>query len=152
MVKEPKNSMIESDTLGKDSDPGTYDAKYLVAALLIFVAKGNDEISSPESDEMLRLLSDHFNLQSAESLGLLTRVMADIADNPDFDVLLQELSVLLAPPEKEEVAVMMLKIVAADGRRDVEEMDQFQQAATLIGVSSDGLHRAYDRYFAETQA
>lgn len=134
------------------SGPDRYDEKYLVAALLIYVAKGNDEISGRESDEMLRLLNDHFGLPSAQSLELLTRAVADIAEDSDFESRLQESSVLLSPQEKEEAAVMMLKIVAADGRRDVEEMDKFQQAAALIGLSSEALHRAYDRYFAETQA
>ena len=45
---------------------------------------------------------------------------------------------------------MMLKVVAADGRREVDELEKFQRAATIIGISAETLHRAYDRYFEET--
>ena len=46
---------------------------------------------------------------------------------------------------------MMLKVVAADGRRDIRELEKFQVAAKIIGISTETLHGAYDRYFAETQ-
>ena len=46
---------------------------------------------------------------------------------------------------------MMLKVVAADGRKDAEEMEKLRQAAEIISIPPDVLHRAYDRYFEETQ-
>ena len=48
------------------------------------------------------------------------------------------------------VAVWGLKVVAADGRRDVAEMEQFSRAMEAIDVSPEIMHRAFDRYFAET--
>ena len=153
MIEEPKPPRIEDDALIVETQSTTevYDAKYLVAGLLVYVAKGDGNISSEETAEMLALLTRHFSLQSAESLELLTRAMSDIAENPDFENLLRDLSPLLDQDEKGEVTLMMLKIVAADGRRDVDELDKFQTGAKIIGVSADDLHRAYDRYFAETQ-
>lgn len=47
---------------------------------------------------------------------------------------------------------MMLKVVAADGDRDAEEMEKLRRAAELLEISADVVHRAYDRYFEETQA
>lgn len=151
-IEEPKAPRVEDDALIIETRSTTevYDAKYLVSALLVFVAKGDGKISSEETAEMLRLVSDHFDLQSSQSLELLTRAMADIAENPDFENLLKELAVLLNEIEKEDVCLMMLKIVAADGRREVDELEKFQRAATVIGISADTLHRAYDRYFEET--
>ena len=61
-----------------------------MSALLVFVAKGDGEITSEETAEMLRLVSDHFDLQSSQSLELLTQAMTDIAENPDFENLLRE--------------------------------------------------------------
>lgn len=151
-IEEPKAPRIQDDALIIETQTKTevYDAKYLVSALLVFVAKGDGEITSEETAEMLRLVSDHFDLQSSQSLELLTRAMADIAENPDFENLLKELAVLLNEIEKENVCLMMLKVVAADGRREVDELERFQRAATIIGISAETLHRAYDRYFEET--
>ncbi len=116
------------------------------------MAKGDGQISSEESAEMLHLVTSHFDLPSAQSLELLTKAMSDIAENSNFENLLGELSVLLSQEDKEEVTLMMLKVVAADGRRDIEELEKFQVAARTIGITAETLHGAYDRYFAETQA
>jgi uncharacterized tellurite resistance protein B-like protein len=154
MNEEPKQPRIEGDGLIVETRNTTqvYDVKYLVAALLVFVAKGDGSISGPESGEMVELVSAHFNIASAQSLELLTNVIEDIAENPDLENLLKDLGKLVSIAEKEEIALMMLKVVAADGRKDAEEMDKLRHAADLIDIPADTLHRAYDRYFEETQA
>ena len=127
-----------------------YDAQFLVAALCVFVAKSDGPISEQETEEMLHLVGDHFHLESAESLSLLTRAMADLADNPDLVSLLRQLATVLSPEEKEDVAVMLLKVVAADGRKDAEEMEALSAAAEIIDIAPDLVHNAFDRYFADT--
>jgi uncharacterized tellurite resistance protein B-like protein len=129
-----------------------YDSKYLVAALLISIAKSDGHISENETAKMLQLVGDHFQLKSSESLELLTRAMANLAENPDLTNLLKELSSVLTSADKEDVAVMLLKVVAADGRQDAEEMDTLSQAAEIIDISSESMHRAFDRYFDEKTA
>ncbi len=150
--KETKESRLEGDELIRETQSSTeaYDAKFLVAALLVFVAKGDGNISGAETAAMIELVNEHFDLQSAESLSLLTNAMEDIAEKPDFENLLRGLAPLLSEAEKEEAALMMLKVVAADGQRDTEEMAKIRAAAELIGIPADRLHRAYDRYFEET--
>jgi len=154
VIEEPKPPRLVGDELIVETQSTTevYDAKYLVAALLVFVAKGDGNISGPETAEMLRLVNDHFGLHSAESLELITNAMEDITGNPDFENLLKELSKLLNLSEKEDVALMMLKVAAADGRKDAEEMEKIRVAAEIIGMPAETLHRAYDRYFKETQS
>ncbi len=153
MIKEPKKPRIVGDELVIETQDSTevYDSKYLVAALLVFVAKGDGNISGPESGEMVELLSAYFDIRRSRSLELLTNAMEDIAENPDFENFLKDLSGLLNIAEKEEVALMMLKVVAADGRKDAEEMDKLRAAADIIQIPPETLHRAYDRYFEETQ-
>lgn len=126
-----------------------YDSQFLVAALLVTVAKGDGNISESETDKMLQLVGDHFQLKSSESLELLTRAMTNLAENPDLSSLLKELSAVLTSADKEDVAVMLLKVVAADGRQHAEEMDTLSQAAEIIDISADSMHRAFDRYFDE---
>ena len=108
----------------------TYDSKFLVASLLIYVARGSGHIEPEETAKMLELINDHFKLQGAESLELLTRAISD--------------------DEKEEIALMALKVIAADGRREVAEMEKFNEAVAAIEISPEIVHRAFDRYFAET--
>jgi uncharacterized tellurite resistance protein B-like protein len=153
MIEEPKAPRIEGDELIVETQntTETYDAKYLVSALLVLVAKGSGTISGEETALMLQLVNDHFGLHSSESLELITNAMEDIADNPDFESLLRDLSKLLNVAEKEDVALMMLKVAAADGRKSADEMEQLRFAADLIEIPAETMHRAYDRYFEETQ-
>jgi uncharacterized tellurite resistance protein B-like protein len=152
MIKEPKEPRFEGETLVIETENKTevYDAKYLVAALLVFVAKGDGEISEPETAQMIGLITEYFGLTSSESLELLTNAMEDLAENPDFESLLAELSKLLSLAEKEEVALMMLKVVAANGRKNSEEMEKLRIAADSTSIPPEVLHCAYDRYFEET--
>ena len=124
-----------------------YDSKFLVAALLVSVAKGDGNISEMETDKMLQLVGEHFHLKSSESLELLTRAMSNLAENPDLTSLLVELSTVLTSADKEAVAVMLLKVVAADGRKDAEEMEMLSKAAEIIAISPESMHNAFDRYF-----
>ena len=135
-----------------DGDTETYDAQFLVAALLIFIARGSGTIEPEETAKMLDLIQEHFQLEGAESLELLTRAMSELAEKPELGELLAELGRSLSEEDKEDIAVMALKVIAADGRREVAEMEKFNQAVEAVGVSPETVHRAFDRYFAETMA
>lgn len=152
MVKEPKPPRIEGDELIIETVSGTetYDTKYLVAVLLVYVAKGDGVISGKETQQMLALIEEQFHIPSSESLALLTRAIADISDNPDMNNLLSEISTVLSLEEKEDIALMLLKVVAANGRKDVEELEKLSIAAEIISIPADVMHRAYDRFFEET--
>lgn len=153
MIDEPEAPRVEGNTLVIETQNSTevYDAKYLVAALLVYVAKGDGNISGPQTAQMIELVNEHFGQASAASLEVLTNAMEDIAENPDFASLLRELSRLLTEAEKEEVALMMLKVIAANGRKAAEEITSLRVAAEIVDIAPDTLHRAYDRYFEQTQ-
>lgn len=143
---------LDGESLVVESKYGTetYDSQFLVAALLIYVARGSGRIEPEESTKMIELIEDHFQLQGADTLGLLTRAMSELAEKPELGALLAELGRTLSDAEKEDIAVMALKVIAADGRREVAEMEKFNEAVEAIGVSPEIVHRAFDRYFAET--
>ena len=102
MIEDPVEPRFEGTTLVIEttSGPETYDSQFLVAALLVFVAKGDGAISDKETQKMLQLIEEHFHLHSAESLELLSRAITDLADNPDLSSLLREHSNVLTPSEK----------------------------------------------------
>ena len=81
----------------------------------------------------------------------LRHIFADGAyAGPKFAAALAKLGSLLSDQEKEEIALMALKVIAADGRREVAEMEQFNTAIEAAGISPVIVHRAFDRYFSET--
>lgn len=127
-----------------------YDSKFLVAALLIFVAQGSGSIEPEESAKMIDLIEQHFKMEGAESLALLTRAMSELAEKPELGEHLVELGQTLSDQQKEDIAVMALKVIAADGRREYAEMENFSRAVEAVGVSPEVVHRAFDRYFSET--
>lgn len=127
-----------------------YDAQFLVAALLVHVAKSDGAIVPEETARMLELISEHFSLRSAESLELLRRAMTDIAENPDLDGLLGQLGTSLDDADREEIALMMVKVLAADGKATAEDMERMRATGEIVGISSQIMHRAFDRYFSET--
>ena len=124
-----------------------YEIEYLVAVLLVTIARSDGEISRSETDKMLQLVGDYFHMRSAVSLDLLARAIRELSENQDLTELLQGWSIALKPADKEDIAVMMLKIVAADGNRDAREMDMFHKAADIIDISTDSMHKAFNRFF-----
>jgi len=148
-----KSKTLRGDTFVVETASGTetYESKFLVAALLIYVARGSGTIEPEESAKMIDLIEGYFQLQGAESLEILTRAMSEMAEKPELVQSLAELGHTLGDADKEDIAVMALKVIAADGRREVAEMEQFNQAVAAIGISPEIVHRAFDRYFAETR-
>lgn len=152
MASEILKSHIDGAQLIIETSEGTqyYDSKFLIAALLVYVARGSGRIEAEESARMIELIRDRFHLQGSESLELITTAMTEIAEKPTLPVLLADLLPTLSDGDKEDIALMGLKVVAADGRRDVNEMEQLSRAMEAIDVSPEIMHRAFDRYFAET--
>ena len=146
------SSKLEGTTLVVETREGTetYDSQFLVAALLIFIARGSGAIEAEETAKMLDLIEGHFQLEGAESLALLTRAMSELAEKPELGQLLAEVGQSLSDEDKEDIAVMALKVIAADGRREVAEMEKFNQAVEAVNISPEIVHRAFDRDFAET--
>ena len=151
-MNEILDSRLEGTTLIIETGEGEvrYDSKFLVAALLVYIARGSGSIEPEESAKMIDLIEDHFNLESPESLELITYAMSEMAEKPALASLLTDLGATLSDGDKEDIALMGLKVVAADGRREVAELEQFNRAMEAVGISPNIVHRAFDRYFAET--
>jgi uncharacterized tellurite resistance protein B-like protein len=151
-MNEILDSRLEGTTLVIVTPDGEvrYDSKFLVAALLVHIARGSGRIEPEESAKMIDLIENHFSLESPESLELITYAMAEMADKPTLGALLADVGATLSDGDKEDIALMGLKVVAADGRREFAEMEQFNRAMEAFGTPPEIVHRAFDRYFAET--
>ena len=145
-------SRLEGTKLIIETSTGVeeYDSQFLVAALLVYVARGSGQIEPEESAKMIDLIEEHFQLQGAESLELITSAMTEMLERPQLASVLIDLAPTLSDSDKEEIALMALKVVAADGHRHFAEMEQFNRAMEAIQVSPEIIHKAFDQYFAET--
>jgi uncharacterized tellurite resistance protein B-like protein len=152
MSSEILGSRLEGTKLVVETADGldTYDSRSLVAAVLIDIARGNGQIEPEESSQIIDLVEEHFRLDAAESLELITRVMSEMAEKPTLVDLLMDLAPTLSDGDKEDIALMGLKVVAADGQREVSEMEQFNKAMEALDASPETVHRAFDRYFEQT--
>jgi|SRR5210317_1888903 len=151
-MDEILDSRLEGTTLVIVTPDGEvrYDSKFLVAALLIYIARGSGQIEPEESAKMIELIETHFSLEGPESLELITYAMAELAEKPTLGRLLVDVGPTLSDGDKEDIALMGLKVVAADGRRDFAELEQFKRAMEALGISPAIVHRSFDRYFEET--
>lgn len=152
-MKDSIQARFEGNLLVIDTPDGrkTYDGQFLVAALLVQVARSDGEIQAQESNRMLELIGEHFELRSAESLELLQRAMTEIAENEQLDTLLGSLGQTLTESDRDSIALMMVKVLAADGRADAGEMERLRDAAGIVGIDARTIHAAFDRYALESR-
>ena len=88
----------------------SYDAGFLISTLLIFVAKGDGQISHLESGKMIELLSSRLETHNAVALGRLSGAIMFLASDTKVAQTLREISDGLSPAEKDEVFNMVLKL------------------------------------------
>jgi len=127
-----------------------YDTQFLVAGFLVFIARASGTIEPEESATMIELIEDHFQMQSAEALELISRAMSETAENPQLEDVWIEFASTLPDAEKGAVALMSLKVIAADGHREFVEMEEFKRAMEALQISPDIVRKAYDQFFEET--
>ena len=152
MSEDKLKSRVEGGKLIVETADGVeeYDSQFLVAIILMYIARGSGQIEPEESAKIIEMMVEKFEIRSSDALELITRAMTVRAQQPELRPLLIDLARTLPDSEKEDIALMALKVVAADGQRHYEEMEQFRRAVELVGISAEIVHLAFDRYFAET--
>ena len=76
--------------------------------------------------------------------------MTEMIERPEVAMLLVDLAPTLSDADKEDIALMALKVVAADGHRHFAEMEQFSRAMEALQIPPEIVHKAFDQYFSET--
>jgi uncharacterized tellurite resistance protein B-like protein len=127
-----------------------HEDKLLVAALLVFMARGSGRIEQQEADTMIALLSEYCGITGAEALELLQTAINELAGQPAAGASLTERARSLSDERKEDLAYLAFRVIAADGKREAAEMAQFNRAVEVAGIDAGIVHRAFDRFFAET--
>jgi uncharacterized tellurite resistance protein B-like protein len=114
------------------------------------MARGSGRIEQQEADTMIALLSEYCGITGAEALELLQTAINELAEQPAAGASLTERARSLSDERKEDLAYLALRVIAADGKREAAEMAQFNRAVEVAGIDAGIVHRAFDRFFAET--
>ncbi len=124
------------------------DFQFLIASLLVRIAKSDGRISTDETSQMLAITESHFQLSSAEALELLTTAVEESPEPEELEAQLRKLKDVLDEGEKREIVLLMLEMIAADGKRDSAELDVLHGATEILEISPQTVHAAYEEFFA----
>jgi uncharacterized tellurite resistance protein B-like protein len=142
MQDDQKEPRIEGAQLVVDvqGESTTYDAKFLISILLVYVAKGDGEIDSSETDRMIDIVSRRFDSSSAEAMGLLSDAVRAFTDGGDLIDKLRKISENLKEAERNDIFDMLLEVIVADGELADGEVRTVEFAGKVLGLSQDAIH------------
>jgi uncharacterized tellurite resistance protein B-like protein len=126
--------------VGTQANSADYATKFLVSTLLVYVAKGDGQIDSVETDRMIEIISTRFHSSGAETMGLLSDAVRAITDGGDLIGRLREISQGLAAAECRAIFDMLLDVIMADGELAAGEARTVEVAGKILGLSDDAIH------------
>ena len=125
---------------GSEADPQSYDAKFLISVLLVYVAKGDGEIAGSETDRMINIISRRFDASGAEAMGLLTEAVRTFTDGSNLVDQLRGISKELSEEERNDIFGMLLEVIMADGALADGEVRTVEFAGKILGLPQDAIH------------
>lgn len=141
--------ILEGDKLVVSVAPrgSFFDPRFLVAALLDHVARGDGSVCDAEAKAMISLVANHFGLDTSVARHKFNHALALYSSSLDLAAVGALLSEILTAVEREEVLVMLLQVIAADGRQGGDELEALDQVAAALSATSEEKHAAFSRYF-----
>ena len=144
------------DELGVDGvAPGAsdvddaYDARFFLSALLIYVARGDGNISGMESNKMIELLTSHLDIRSAEAMESLSGAVNKLSDEKDIAQTLRRTAERMTADQKHGALRMMFEVAGVDDVQDVGEVEAINLAARIMGLPQGAVNEAWRVYSGE---
>lgn len=132
--------------IGGDNAPVDINAQIAVASLLVVAASSDGTIDSAEIVKMTEALCRRYSLSSVVALDLVSRAI-DEQSVGDATALFSELNERLSKKQKEDLVLMLLEVIAADGEKESSEMALLDRAVSALNISGRQLDKIYQRYF-----
>jgi uncharacterized tellurite resistance protein B-like protein len=123
------------------------NAQMAIASLLAVAANSDGSIDSAESEKMVGVLRKRFDLTSNVALDLVTRSIDELSAGDASRRLFNELNERLTLKQKDDLLLMVLEVIAADGEKEAREMALLDQTVTALKISDRQLSKIYSRYF-----
>ncbi len=124
-----------------------FDPRFLVAALLEHVAQGDGHVCERETQTMISLVAGHFSLPPEQAEQRFVQALGLYARSLDLAETGQVLVEILDPGERLQVVVMLLEVIAADGRQGVDELAALDEVAQALAITPEERHAAFAIYF-----
>jgi uncharacterized tellurite resistance protein B-like protein len=128
-------------SLGEGESAEDYSGVFLVAALLVYVSKGDGVILSEESDAMLHTMTTQLGVSHATALENLRDAIMFLAEEKDAAVQLSLIGSQLEIGQKRSILKLMLYVADADGNRSSAEMERISVAARVLGLNQSEVDR-----------
>ena len=111
------------------------DEKQAMAALMVRIAKSDDDYAIAECERIDAILSILYGLSSIEASSLRNHAEALEADAPDTVRFTRAIKEADPYEDRFEVVRALWQVVLADGERDHEEDALMRLLASLLGVN-----------------
>ena len=122
-------------SLGEGDSTRNYSGIFLIAALLVYVSKGDGVISREESDAMLDSMTSNLGISYAKALENLRTAIMFLSDEKDAAAQLSSIGSQLEIAQKQGILELMLYVADADGNRSSAEMERIGVAARVLGLN-----------------
>ena len=132
---------------GRDDAPVDINAQIAVASLLTVAANSDGSIDSLEIEKMVAALCKRFSLTPKVALDLVSRAIDDHTGRDESPRLFDELNQRLTRKQKEELVLMLLEVIAADGEKEARELAVLDRTVSALNISDNQLSTIYTRYF-----
>ncbi len=126
--------------VGEEGERESLDARFLLSTLLVYVAKGDGNISSVETDKIIHLLSARYKHQGPRVLEQLTASIMALADQADLVQSLREIAKGLSAEEKMEIFSLATQVAMADEELSPGEERAINLAGQILGLSQDTIY------------
>jgi uncharacterized tellurite resistance protein B-like protein len=117
----------------KDLTPS--DARLAIAALLVRVARSDNDYAAAEIEKIDRMLATRYELNAAQSVDLRKQGEELEKEAPDTVRFTRAIKESVPYADRVSVIEALWQIALADGERDIEEDALLRLVANLLGIS-----------------
>jgi len=121
------------------------DARLALTALLVRVARSDNDYSGDEARLIDRITGDRYGLSASDASGLRAEAEAMEAHAPDTVRFTRAIKDAVAYEDRLDVIEALWKVVLADGQRAQEEDALLRLVTNLLGISDPDSARARQR-------
>jgi uncharacterized tellurite resistance protein B-like protein len=134
--------------LGVDEPEADINARIAVASLLFVTASSDGSVDSQEVTKMVQALCERYSINTMAALDLINQAEGNLTLHGGSLKLLAELNARLSHKQKEDLILMLLDVIAADGEKEATELAMLDRTVVSLGISDKQVAKIYERYFA----
>lgn len=122
-------------TQSEPAQLGDTDARLTMAALMVRIARSDDDYSATEITQIDRILTARYALAPAQVTALRQEAEVLEAEAPDTVRFTRAIKAAVSYDDRHDVVKALWQVVLADGSRGKEESALLRLLANLLGVN-----------------